>query len=1233
MHTLKLSGRSEQLIETLSREILILDGAMGTMIQQENLSEADFHNGTSIPDDTGHALIGCNDLLCITRPDVIERIHMRYIDAGARIIETNSFNSNAISLADYGLSHLAADIARAAATVARKAADSAPVQVWVAGSVGPSGKSLAMANALSDRSVSFSQLSEAYYTQIRALIEGGVDLLLLETIFDGLNAKAAIFAARRAMTDCGRLLPVSLSVTLTENGRTLSGQSAAAFFTSTSHIHPLSVGFNCGFGAEQMIPFITAISDMPAAVAAYPNAGLPDALGAYSQTPRIMASLLSPLLNEGRLNIVGGCCGTTPGHIKAIADEAALHAPRLWQEADSTTLRLAGLDDASFPEGCRLIKVGERCNVAGSRKFLRLIKEGSIDEALQIARSQIKAGADIIDINMDDAMLNASKEICLFLDRLGAEPELTRIPVMIDSSDWSVITAALEHVQGRPVVNSISLKEGEEIFLKKARHIHDMGAAVVVMAFDEEGQADTFERRISICERASRLLTEQAGVSPADIIFDPNILTIATGIDAHRRYALDFINATRWIKENLPGARVSGGLSNLSFAFRGNNTVREAMHSVFLHHAVKAGMDMAIINPSTLLDYDSIDAGLRNAIDDVLFDRSDDATDRLVQIATEIKTRELEAKSGQKAPAPAPAPTALSAVERLTQMVVSGSTSNLELTVDAAVAESGTAMAVIEGALMAGMNRVGEKFGKGEMFLPQVVKSAWVMKSAVKHLTPLIEKESASSAGTDTGAPTIILATVKGDVHDIGKNIVSVVMQCNGFRVIDLGVMVEADDIINAATSNHADAIGLSGLITPSLSEMCHVAEMMEERGLRIPLLIGGAAASAEHTAIKIAPHYSGPVAYTHEAASLPSVARRLINSATCQQAENELKEAQQRLRDRHSESAPLLSLQEAYNRRPTIDFSLKAPAPNRTGVIDGELTINDVRDSINVRALFKAWGLDASLAAVADITGCDHCKAAWLASLPEAQRGKGSEAMQLWKEASRMLDLMASAPGCALQYRVVLAGARSEGNDIYISMPDDSAAELLVPTLRRQTDDGNPCPALADFIDPAGDDHIGLFAVTISPALREFIAVRENSGDLYPSMLASSLAHRLVEAATEEMHYRVRTLLWGFAPDEPHNGRRLLRAEYQGIRPAIGYPSLPDQSLVFLADKLLHYSDMDITLTPNGAMEPSATVSGFIFGHPQSRYFIPGRISSEQRDDYSRRRGLGEDTDKFLPR
>lgn len=1187
--------------QAIAERILVLDGAMGTMIQRAGLSEADFHpEGEAAACD----LTGCNDLLCLSRPDVISDIHRQYLEAGADIIETNTFNANAVSLAEYGMESRVGEINRAGARIAREAADACGREAWVAGSVGPTGKSLSMELAMNGgETFGFDSLADAYTEQMTALIEGGVDLLMIETQFDGLNARAAVYASRRAMERAGREVPVIISATLTEQGRTLSGQSLDAFIASVAHARPLAVCLNCGFGVDGMKEHAATLARHPFNTGIYPNAGLPNAMGEYDETPEAMAASIATLLDRGLLNLVGGCCGTTPEHIRLIAAEARRRRPRPVPADDPSTLCLAGLELLELPAGSPFVNVGERCNVAGSRKFLRLIKEHNYDEALEIARSQIAAGAQIIDVNLDDAMLDARAEMRSLISKLGSDPSTARVPLMIDSSDWTVVEEALKCVQGRPVVNSISLKEGEERFLEKARLAREMGAAVVVMAFDEQGQAVDFERKTAICARAYRLLSGQAEMKPGDIIFDPNILTVGTGIDEHRRYALDFLRATEWIKQNLPGARVSGGVSNLSFAFRGNNPLREAIHAVFLSHAVALGMDMAIVNPSSLIPVQTIDAGMRERIDDLLLDRRHDSVDRLL----ELKEEPAAASAGAASTADT-----VSVDEKIARLVQRGSVQGLEALLDEAVCRHSTALSVIDNCLMPGLNRVGELFGRGEMFLPQVVKSAGVMKAAVAYLTPLIEAAGVEAAAD---APRMTLATVKGDVHDIGKNILAVVMQCNGFRITDLGVMVPAETILDRAVADRADFVGLSGLITPSLGEMCHVASMMEERGMTIPLFVGGAAASAEHTAVRIAPCYSGPVIYTRDASQLPVVARRLLSESTREETLREIRASQEALRRRHNGEPALLTLEEARRRRPEVSDADKAPAPHDSGRHELTVSVADAADWINVRALFAAWHLDASLASLADIDGCDHCRAQWLAALPDEKRAKGAEAMQLWKQARRMLRSMA-AEGLDIKARVVLEKARREGEDIIV------ADDVVIPTLRRITDDGAPCPAFADFVAES-DDHIGLFAVTVGSGIGRFI---ERQTSDFDRLLAQSLADRLVEAAAEIVHLRVRRSLWGYAPLEDDEPRRLLRAEYQGIRPAIGYPSLPDQSLVFVADRLLDYGSMGITVTENGALKPSATVTGLFIAHPASRYFVVGALTDEAREDYRRRRGMNEE-------
>ena len=1200
------------LMEELRKRILVLDGAMGTMIQKLGLDEVGFR-GVEFASHPKQ-LKGCNDLLVLTRPELIEDIHRQYLAAGADIIETDSFNANAFSLADYGLEDQVERINRAAAMVARRAADAAMEadpgrRCWVAGSMGPTSKSLSMVAELDgdgDAASMFDALADTYRAQALALIEGGVDALLIETIFDGLNAKAAVYAVRRAMEQAGRRVPVMISITLTEAGRTLSGQTPEALIASIAHARPMSIGLNCGFGTDGMVPYLDRLQAVPCGVSLYPNAGLPNALGQYEETPHTMAEKLRPLLKAGLINIVGGCCGTTPAHIAAIAAEAAQSAPRVIPESPAS-LVLAGLETLEVdPEGFTVI--GERCNVAGSRKFLRLIKEGAVDEAVEIARKQVEAGAMVVDINMDDAMLDAPVEMGRFVSRIGMEPEVARVPLMIDSSDWQAILAGLKAAQGRPIVNSISLKAGEDQFIEHARQIRELGAAMVVMAFDEQGQADTFARKVEVCERAYRLLTGKAGIAPSDIIFDPNVLTVATGIEAHRRYGLDFIDAVREIRRRCPGAHCSGGVSNLSFALRGNNYVREAMHALFLRHARAAGLDMAIVNPSTAIDPTTVAAPLATAIDDVLLDRNAEATDVLIEIAAELNA----GKAGKTTAAPAASAEATDPGARLQDMVIRGLTDGMEPLLEQVLAREGSAMAVIEGPLMGGMNRVGELFGAGKMFLPQVVKTARSMKHAVAWLTPHIEAEkSASGAGS---AAKMVIATVKGDVHDIGKNIVSVVMNCNGFDMIDLGVMVPGEDIVERAVSEHADFIGLSGLITPSLEEMCRVARLMEARGLRIPLLIGGATTSDLHTAVKIAPCYGGPVIYTRDAAMMPEVARRLLSGDAT--VLDEIRARQEELRRSHSGvSAETIGIDEARRRRmPYGDVA--TPAPAMPGIHDLAITVAEARPVINWRAFLAAWGLPAS--------------------------GNTDEARRLLDDAAKALDAMESA-GTALKARVVLTGAASDGDDILYRDPSDGSV-VRIPTLRQQhatdTDGHTERMSLADYLLPVGADgalvdHIGLFAVTSGASFPKAVEHYRADGDEYRAILYQSLADRLVEAATEVVHRRVRTTLWGYSPDEPApDPNAPLRQYYRGIRPAIGYPSLPDQSLLRLTGRTLRLGEMGIELTESCAMSPAATTSGLMIGHASSRYFVLGAISDDQRDEYGRRRGFAPgELDRFLPR
>ncbi len=1204
IENIEYKASSINLIKEVNNHTIVLDGAMGTMIQKYNLSETEFRG--SQYSSRKRNLKGCNDILCITAPHIIKEIHLQYLNAGASIIETNSFNANVFSLADYALENEIEKINIAAAKIAREAADEHMATnhgklCWVAGSIGPTSKSLSMASSL-EESINWDTLVETYITQMRALIKGGVDALLIETIFDSLNAKAATFAARRAMELEGMRLPIMISATLTETGRTLSGQTLDAFVASISHCEPLSIGLNCGFGADTMTPHIETLQSCPFAISMHANAGLPNEMGEYDETPETMASKIKPLIEKGMVNIIGGCCGTTPAHIKAIADlvkekndkEKTHSIPSAnLEEAKSHNPRciLAGLEAFEISPERNFVNVGERCNVAGSRKFLRLINEGNISEALQIACSQVEAGAQIIDINMDDAMLDAEKEMSQFITKLGEEPQTARVPFMIDSSKWEVITSALKLVQGKAIVNSISLKEGEDAFIAKARHIREMGAAVVVMAFDENGQADTYERRIEICSRAYEILTSKVHFPACDIIFDPNILAVATGIEQHNSYAIDFIRATEWIKQNLPGAKVSGGVSNLSFSFRGNNYIREAMHAIFLYHAIKVGMDMAIVNAASLIPVDDIPLDVKIAIEDVIFNRDKDATTRLIEIAQRIK----EEKAGDKPQIDNANTESLSSHQIIERMILKGITDGLGEQLQSVLALMDNALNVINNVLMPAMNKVGQLFGEGKLFLPQVVKSAQTMKHAVDFLSPIIENEKGGSKKDNNSishSKKIILATVKGDVHDIGKNIVAVILSCNGYEVIDMGVMVPGEDIIAKAIETNADFIALSGLITPSLDEMCHVARLMEQNGMTIPLLIGGATASEMHTAVKIAPCYSHPVIYIKDAAMIPTEIGVFANESTAKEYVAQLNTTQQQLRQSHALTLPQLSIDDARKYKLEYGNDITVATPKHPGVHTLSISISQARELINWRAFFAVWKLDASFAEIANINGCDHCRAQWLANIHQEQRSKAAEAMQLYKEANLALDYLEKKLSNGLTARVAIMPAGSKNEDI-IYLHNNCYYTLPTP---RQLQGEYPLLALADLIKPIDNDDklndwIGAFAVTCGIEFQQIINKWRDAGEEYKSLLYQSLADRLAEASTEILYRKVRKSLWGF--------------EAKGIRPAIGFPSLPDQRLVFLADKVLNYDELGISLTENGALYPSASTTGYILSHPKARYFI----------------------------
>lgn len=1226
----KYPHRFQQLVEIADNRILILDGAFGTMLQGLGLTEAGFRGKRFASH--GVNLRGCNDVLCITAPEAVASIHRQYLEAGADIIETNSFNANAISLSDYNLGDLAGEINLAAAKIARAEADkysgSTGRPVFVAGSVGPTNKSLTMAVTLND-DIDWDTMVSAYTTQMTSLMAGGVDMLIIETIFDTLNAKAAIYAAEAAFEAAGVTLPVILSVTLTESGRTLSGQSLEAFCATVAHANPFAVGLNCGFGIEGMIPHIATLQSRVGRVSVYANAGLPDKLGNYTETPQMMTDALRPLFETQQLNIVGGCCGTTPAHIAAIAREASGYRPRK-QLKPGNDLILAGIDTLTISPDSNFVNIGERCNVAGSRKFLRLIKEGNYEEALEIARTQVETGAQIVDVNMDDALLDAPQCMSRFVRLTQVDPDIAKAPVMVDSSDWNAILAGLKTIQGKPVVNSISLKAGEEAFIAHARTIRRFGAAMVVMAFDEQGQATSFERKIGICARSYDLLTRVASVPPQDIIFDPNILSIATGMPEHNRYAVEFIEATRWIKSNLPGAKVSGGLSNLSFSFRGNNTVREAMHAIFLSHAIPAGMDMAIVNAAALPSPDDIPPALAKLAEDVILDRSPEAADLLVEEAQHILQQKGSGNVEKTVTATDARP--LSPSEALSAAVSRGTVAGLGNLVEAALEQIKSPVEVINGPLMDAMNLVGQRFGEGKIFLPQVVKSAAAMKAAVDILTPAIEAEKA--AGADAGAssrPKMVIATVKGDVHDIGKNIVSVIMRCNGFDVIDLGVMVPAETIVERAREENADIVGLSGLITPSLEEMCNVARLMARTGLTMPLFIGGATTSDLHTALKIAPLYSAPVVHTRDAAQMPGRVREFISADTLPAARQQLLADQQKLRDNTGNQVKLLPLDKARALKPDFTGGIArrhtlTPAPHIY-----EWDIDTLRPLINWRAFLAAWKIDASLASLAPGSGCKCCGRGKSIEPTSHSQAKVIEARRLLNDADEALHHFASRDLTVKGIVNCLPALANNDDEIEITADGKT---YRIPTLRQQQDcDGQPRLALSDFIAPADgavpDDYIGLFAVSTGSGIQEMID-KMQAADEYKSLVYRTVADRLAEAATEATH-RQALNDWGYASDADLSDPD---AAIESIRPAIGYPSLPDQSLMFIMDDILEFRNVGMQPTESGALNPPASTAGLIILNPDARYFIPGKIGDDQRNDYLRRHPLKlPDQGRFLPR
>jgi len=1204
----------------LEKRVLVIDGAMGTMIQRYKLEEADYR-GTRFanwPSD----LKGNNDLLVITQAQIIKDIHKEYLSAGADILETNTFNAQKISLADYQMGDLAYELNFAAATIANEAVKefNSPVPKFVAGAVGPTTKLSSMSPNVNDpgfRSVTFDELVEAYTEQISGLIDGGVDLLLFETITDTLNVKAALFATQVYCEKINRLMPIMVSGTITDaSGRILSGQTTEAFLNSVSHVDLLSVGLNCALGAKEMRPYLEELSvKAPFFVSAYPNAGLPNQFGEYDQDAHEMGHQIEDFLKAGFLNIVGGCCGTTPAHIARIAELAKKAKPRKKPCAD-TLMHLSGLEPLTLRPESNFMNVGERTNVTGSKKFLRLIKEGNFDEALSIAKEQVDGGAQVIDVNMDEGMLDSEASMIKFLNLIAAEPDIARVPIMIDSSKWTVIEAGLKCVQGKAIVNSISLKEGEEKFIEYANKIKQYGAAVIVMAFDEVGQADTLQRRKDICRRAYDVLVNKVHFAPQDIIFDPNIFPVATGMDEHRLNALDFFNATKWIKENLPYAKVSGGVSNVSFSFRGNDHVREAIHGAFLYHAVKAGMDMGIVNPSQLQVYDDIPKILLELVEDVLFNKREDATERLVNHAEGLKgivkekTEKEEEWRNESVEA------------RLSHALVKGIVDFIEVDTEEARVKLGRPLFVIEGPLMDGMNVVGDLFGSGKMFLPQVVKSARVMKKAVAYLEPYLqaEKEANKLAGI-TGdnrqnAGKILMATVKGDVHDIGKNIVGVVLACNNYEIIDLGVMVSCEKILKAAIANDVDIIGLSGLITPSLDEMIHVAKEMERLEFKIPLLIGGATTSRVHTAVKIAQHYSGPVVHVNDASKSVPVASSLISDILCPTFMTALNSEYEHVREQNRRAQgqnKFISLAEARTNKTKINWNTSHfHKPTFLGTkVFSNYSIEKLVPFIDWTPFFHTWEMKGSYPKIL------------------ADPLRGEEAKKLFDDAQSMLQKIIAENWLSANGVIGFWPANTINDDDIEVYEDDTRTVIktVLHTLRQQTKKpaNEPNIALADFIAPKGHaDYIGGFAVSTGFGIDDKVAAFEKDHDEYSSIMLKAIADRLAEAFSEYMHQLVRKEMWAYAKNEMLTREELVQEEYVGIRPAQGYPACPEHTEKKLQFELLEvYKNTGITLTESYAMVPTAAVSGLYFSHPQSNYFGLGKITKEQVQDYAKRKGM----------
>lgn len=1210
------TSRIATLKQALKDRVLIIDGAMGSMIQSYGLEEADYRGDRLADYDVD--IKGNNDLLSITQPQIIEEIHTAYLNAGADIIETNSFNATRVAQGDYKLEDYAYEINVSAAKVARAAADKASAATpdkprFVAGVLGPTPRTASISPDVNDpgaRNINFDQLADDYYQSAKGLIEGDVDLIMIETIFDTLNAKAAIYAVKHCFRDLGIELPIMISVTFPDiSGRILSGQSPEAFWNAIVHAKPLIVGTNCGRRFKEIRPFVEELANAADCYfSGHFNAGLPNAFGEYDETPEDMLEDLKGFADRGFLNLVGGCCGTTPDHIAAIATIALDSEPREIH-TPSPACRLSGLEPFTINSDSLFVNVGERCNVTGSAKFKRLIIDGDYDTALDIAREQVENGAQIIDINMDEGMLDAEQAMVTFLNLIASEPDISRVPIMVDSSKWEIIEAGLKCIQGKAVVNSISLKEGEAEFIEKAQLCLDYGAAVVVMAFDEEGQADTLARKNEICQRSYKILVDTVGLPPQDIIFDPNIFAVATGIEEHNNYAVDFIEACRFIKSNLPHAMISGGVSNVSFSFRGNNPVREAIHSVFLYHAIKAGLDMGIVNAGQLAVYDDLPAELKEAVEDVILNRRDDSTERLLDIAGDY------AGDGAKKQVENLEWREYSVEKRIEHALVKGITTYIVEDAEEARVNAERPIEVIEGPLMDGMNVVGDLFGDGKMFLPQVVKSARVMKQAVAHLQPFIEEEKDDGA---TSNGKIIMATVKGDVHDIGKNIVGVVLQCNNYEVVDLGVMVACDEILRVAKEENADIIGLSGLITPSLDEMVHVAREMKDQGFSIPLMIGGATTSKAHTAVKIEPQYDqAPIVYVPDASRSVSVASTLLSEklyeSFWQERKDEYAVVRERVKNRQPKAKPL-SYEAAKANAPKIEWdNYTPPKPGFQGVkVFEDYPLADLINTIDWTPFFISWDLAGKYPKILD------------------DNVVGEAARTLFADAQTMLKKLVDEK--LLTARAVIGfwpANQVNSDDIEVLTGDDQATTLH--HIRQQTAKPNRKPnfSLADFIAPKStglEDYIGGFVVTAGIGAEELAKQYEEAGDDYSAIMVKALADRLAESFAEHMHLRVRKEFWGYANDEALSNEELIKERYHGIRPAPGYPACPDHTEKETLFRLLSAEqNIGVELTEHFAMTPAAAVSGFYYSHPESSYFATGKISKDQVDSLAERKGMTE--------